>query len=139
MYKLTIDLTPFTPTMGAISKRPSVLKNAVKVCENTEICDTPIKRSANGSKIVRRSSARLSSVLNELSALSHELSINLADQDTNNDIINHQENIEKVKVIEVTEKVKEIENKGNNSLRRVALKKFRIPSIFTRITFERDL
>jgi len=121
MYKLAIDLTPFTPHAGPASKRPSALKTVIKVVDNIDICDTPIKRSTNGSKNVRRSSARLSSVLDELSALSHELSINLANQDTENDVINHKENVEKVKVKEVSEKVKEFESKGNNSLRRVAL------------------
>jgi len=122
LYKFTIDLTPYTPTTGILVKRSAGAKSETKASNNIENCDTPIRRSENGSKIVRRSSARLSSVLDELSALSHELSINLANQDTDTDIINHQENVVKVKSKEVADKVKEIENRGNNSLRRVALK-----------------
>ena len=121
LYKLTIDLTPFTPHAGTNTARQAALKTVIQVVDNIDICDTPIKRSTNGSKNVRRSSARLSSVLDELSALSHELSINLANQDTDNDTINHKENDEKIKAKEVLEKVKEFENKGNNSLRRMAL------------------
>jgi len=113
LYKITIDLTPFTPNPAALPLRPSVLKNKTVINENKDNFDTPIKRSANGSKIIRRSSARLSSVLNELSALSHELSINLENEDDQDDQINHQLNLEKGK---------ENENKGNSSLRRVALK-----------------
>ena len=39
------------------------------------LLQTPIRKSPEGSRIVRRSSARLSSVISELSVLSHELSV----------------------------------------------------------------
>ena len=111
VYRLTVDLTPFTPKAEKVPKRPGLTRKPSKVTVNGCILETPIKRSEQGSRIVRRSSARLSSVINELSVLSHELSVCIeASQDENTDKENMQECMESDK------------NTKNNSLRRAALK-----------------
>ena len=111
VYRLTVDLTPFTPRAEKVAKRPALTRKPSKVTVNGCILETPIKRSEQGSRIVRRSSARLSSVINELSVLSHELSVCIeASQDENTDKENMQECKESDK------------NTKNNSLRRAALK-----------------
>ena len=112
VYRLTVDLTPFTPRAEKTPKRSKVLtRKPSKVTVNGCILETPIKRSEQGSRIVRQSSARLSSVINELSVLSHELSVCIeASQDENTDKENMQECKESDK------------NTKNNSLRRAALK-----------------
>ena len=111
VYRLTVDMTPFTPRAEKVPKRPGLTRKPSKVTVNGCILETPIKRSEQGSRIVRRSSARLSSVINELSVLSHELSVCIeASQDENTDKENMQECKESDK------------NTKNNSLRRAALK-----------------
>ena len=75
IYKITVDLTPFTPRPEAVPRRPTLRRKPSKVTVNGCLLQTPIKKSPEGSRIVRRSSARLSSVISELSVLSHELSV----------------------------------------------------------------
>ena len=116
IYKLTVvDLTPFTPRTKPV--RPSLKRKPSKVTVNGCILETPVK-TKQGSRIVRRSSARLSSVISELSALSHELSICLENSNTS---------------LEEEAEASENENKSEkgpvdkntpktDSLRRVALK-----------------
>ena len=116
VYKLTADLTPFTPRAENVPKRTSLQRKPSKVTVNGCILETPIKRSEHGSRVVRRSSARLSSVINELSVLSHELSVCIeaggeeGSQDENSD----KENMQECKDLDT--------NAKNNSLRRVVLK-----------------
>ena len=110
MYKITVDLTPFTPRPEAVPRRPTLTRKPSKVTVNGCLLQTPIRRSQEGSRIVRRSSARLSSVISELSVLSHELSVCLEDQEVG------QENVKE------EEEDKLQERHQNRSLRRVALK-----------------
>ena len=130
MYKITIDLTPFTPQSIKVPKRPTLTRKPSKVTVNGCILETPIKRSEHGTKIVRKSSARLSTVINELSVLSHELSVCLESESesgiteqqpaeasspsTTTTVTIDKENIQECKDSD--------KNTKNNSLRRTALK-----------------
>ena len=114
IYKLTVDLTPFTPRPESGPIRPSLKRKPSKVTVNGCILETPIKKSERGSRIVRRSSARLSTVINELSALSHELSVCLESESSDEKTQEEPENILDNKEADKTPR--------NGSLRRVALK-----------------
>ena len=109
LYKITIDLTPFTPPAVALPLRPSAARARARATN-----ETPIRRSADGSVIVRRSSARLSSVLTELSALSHELSLSL-------DNCPSAQNTPPEEAKSATGS-RDMDLRANNSLRRVVLK-----------------
>ena len=119
MYKLTVDLTPFTPkSQERLGVRPSLKRKPSKVTVNGCVLETPIKRSEQGSRIVRKSSARLSSVINELSVLSHELSVCLESSE-GQQYHNSEISIDKENILECKDLDK---NTKNNSLRRAALK-----------------
>ena len=111
IYKITVDLTPFTPRPEAVPKRPTLKRKPSKVTVNGCLLQSPIRKSPEGSRIVRRSSARLSSVISELSVLSHELSVCLEVEDK------EQPGKENSWLGEKLE-----ERNQNNSLRRVALR-----------------
>ena len=111
IYKITVDLTPFTPRPEAVPKRPTLKRKPSKVTVNGCLLQSPIRKSPEGSRIVRRSSARLSSVISELSVLSHELSVCLEVEDK------EQPGKENSWLREKLE-----ERNQNNSLRRVALR-----------------
>ena len=118
MYKITVDLTPFTPRPEAVPKRPTLTRKPSKVTVNGCLLKTPIRRTQEGSRTVRRSSARLSSVISELSVLSHELSLCLEDQEDVN-----EDGKEDGKENSDNHAVDKLEGRHqNNSLRRVAFK-----------------
>ena len=130
MYKLTVDLTPFTP-LDAVPRRPTLTRKPSKVTVNGCILETPVKR--NGSRAVRRSSARLSLVISELSSLSHELSVCLeADnlEDNQDELLRPpskegSDSLQSMKSVNTNkENVGKKLNKStqNNSLRRAAFK-----------------